>query len=259
VIRLGIERLTDYQDAAYARDYLRRLAPIARLERSARRGSGALLEETARELALGMAYEDTIRVAALKTRPERFGRVRAEAEAGPDTIVEIAEFLHPRLEEIADTLPARLGRRLLRPGLANRLVRRLTRSGRVVHSSRVGGFLLLRAVAWMRRFRRGSLRFQAEQQFLDAWLATIAELAPSNYALAVEVARCRTVVKGYGDTHAHGRQKFDALMQALPGIAHAPGAAERLAAWRKAALADESGEALAKAMAEAPPAAQAAE
>ena len=29
MIRLGIERLTDYQDMAYARDYLARLKPIA--------------------------------------------------------------------------------------------------------------------------------------------------------------------------------------------------------------------------------------
>ena len=39
---------------------------------------GRLLAETARQLALGMAYEDTIRVAELKIRPSRFERVRDE-------------------------------------------------------------------------------------------------------------------------------------------------------------------------------------
>ena len=60
-----------------------------------------------------MAYEDTVRVAELKIRPSRFERVRAEVQAADGQIVEIAEFLHPRVQEIADTLPAGLGRWLL--------------------------------------------------------------------------------------------------------------------------------------------------
>ncbi len=57
-----------------------------------------------------MTYEDTVRVAELKIRPSRFARVRAEVQAADGQIIEIAEFLHPRVEEIADTLPAGLGR-----------------------------------------------------------------------------------------------------------------------------------------------------
>src|SRR6516162_5257248 len=61
VVRAGIERVADYQDLAYARLYLQRLRPIIALDTA--RGDGApLLQETARQLALGMAYEDTIRV-----------------------------------------------------------------------------------------------------------------------------------------------------------------------------------------------------
>mgnify|MGYP003335502104 CR=1 FL=1 len=79
-IRAGIERVADYQNLAYARDYLDRLKPIAEADKQYGSGSGLLLSETARELALGMAYEDTVRVAELKIRPNRFARVRAEAE-----------------------------------------------------------------------------------------------------------------------------------------------------------------------------------
>ena len=79
---LGIERLADYQDVAYARDYLDRLKPIAEIDKRHGDGSGQLLAETARELALGMAYEDTVRVAELKIRPSRFERVRAEVAGG---------------------------------------------------------------------------------------------------------------------------------------------------------------------------------
>src|SRR5690348_17412014 len=63
-----------------------------------------------RELALGMAYEDTVRVAELKIRPSRFERVRAEVQAEDGQIIEIAEFFSPRVQEIADTLPAEIGR-----------------------------------------------------------------------------------------------------------------------------------------------------
>jgi indolepyruvate ferredoxin oxidoreductase beta subunit len=115
-IRAGIERLADYQDIAYARDYLARLAPIAEADRRLGDGSGRLLAETARELALGMAYEDTVRVAELKIRPSRFERVRAEVQAADGQLLEIAEFLHPRVQEIADTLPEKWGRWLERLG-----------------------------------------------------------------------------------------------------------------------------------------------
>ena len=102
---------------------------------AARQRLGQLLAETARELALGMAYEDTVRVAELKIRPSRFERVRAEVQAADGQIVEIAEFLHPRVQEIADTLPAGLGRWLLDTGWARRFVERFTKSGRVVKTS----------------------------------------------------------------------------------------------------------------------------
>ena len=109
IVRAGIERTVDYQGLDYAKLYLNRLAPIAAADKD-----GRLITETARQLALGMAYEDTIRVAELKIRPSRFERVREEVRVNDDQILEIAEFMHPRTQEIADTLPAPLGRFILR-------------------------------------------------------------------------------------------------------------------------------------------------
>jgi indolepyruvate ferredoxin oxidoreductase beta subunit len=249
-IRAGVERLIDYQDLAYARSYLDRLGPIADAEGRHGDGSGRLIAETARELALAMAYEDTVRVAELKIRPDRFARVRAEVRANEGQIVEIAEFLHPRVEEIAETLPAGLGRWLLRPGLARRLVARLTRSGKVVKTTSVSGFLLLYVVASLKRFRRGSLRFAEEARSIDEWLATIVRLAPANYALAAEVAEARTLLKGYGDTRARGQERFARIIALVPALAVAPTGAAMFARLRKAALADEEGAALARALGE---------
>ena len=107
VIRAGVERLVDYQDLAYAHLYLARLRPLMEIERTRGDGSGRLVAETARQLALGMAYEDTVRVAELKIRPSRFARVREEVRLADGQILEIAEFLHPRVQEIADTLAGR--------------------------------------------------------------------------------------------------------------------------------------------------------
>ena len=106
----GVRRMLDYQDVAYAQLYLQRLGRIVELETRQGGTSWTLSETTARALALWMSFEDTIRVADLKTRAARFARVRAEVRAASDQIVGMSEFLKPRVQEIAGTLPAGLGR-----------------------------------------------------------------------------------------------------------------------------------------------------
>jgi indolepyruvate ferredoxin oxidoreductase beta subunit len=175
----------------------------------------ALLSETARHLALWMSYEDTVRVADLKTRRSRFERVAAEVRLVDGQVLDIGEFLHPRVEEIADTLPAGVGRWLLASPRARAFVGRFTREGRVVQTSSIRGFLLLYGVAALRRIRRGSLRFGVEMGRIADWLARVETLAARDPALALEVARCQRLVKGYGDTHARGWGNFERLMQAV--------------------------------------------
>jgi indolepyruvate ferredoxin oxidoreductase beta subunit len=259
LVRAGIERVIDYQDSDYARLYLQRLQPVGEIERRRGDGAGRLLAETARQLALGMSYEDTVRVAELKIRPNRFTRVREEVRLGDGQLLDIAEFLHPRVQEIADTLPERLGRWLLRTPWARRIVERFTRKGRVLKTSTIRGFLLLYVIAGMKPLRRGSLRYQAEQALLERWLHLVRGTAERDYALGVEVAECRNLVKGYGDTHERGRARFQTLMQMLPQIGTTPNPAGTLSSLRKAALADESGAALAAAIQQMPALPQAAE
>jgi indolepyruvate ferredoxin oxidoreductase beta subunit len=245
VVIEGVRRLIDYQDPAYAALYLARLARIARLpvEREP-----LLLQESARHLALWMSYEDTVRVAELKTRATRFDRVREEVHAGSDQLLAISEFMHPRLEEICDTLPAGLGRWLLGSGWPRRFVERFTRSGRIVPTSSLRGFLLLFLVAGMKRWRRSSLRFAVETQRIEQWLAQIEQAAAINPRLAVEVAQCQQLVKGYGDTHARGLRHFETLM-AVVGRAGPTLAPATLRELRDAALADEHGDQLRAALA----------
>ena len=227
------------------------------------RGRGAdgdrLLGETARHLALAMAYEDTVRVAELKIRASRFARVREEVRLADGQVLQIAEFMHPRVEEIADTLPAGLGRWLLNTPWARRLVERFTKSGKVVKTTSLRGFLLLYLVASLKPLRPRSLRFAVEQAAIDAWLGVVRDTAKSDPALAAEVAEARNLVRGYGDTHERGRERFDALMAVLPQVSHMPDAAARFAALRKAANAEESGAELTRAIGALPKLSQAAE
>ncbi len=60
----------------------------------------------------------------------------------------------------------------------------------------------------------------------------------------------RSLVKGYGDTHERGRAKFDRLAALVPRLRGQDNSGTRLAGLIKAALADEGGEALDKAIAD---------
>ena len=241
ILRAGVRRLADYQDPRYAAEYLERLAPVCELDRRHGASRWLLLSETARHLALWMSYEDTVRVADLKIRATRFERVRAETRTASNQLLHINEFLHPRVDEIADTLPAALGRRLMRPGLARSLVERFTREGRVVRTTSLPGYALLYGVASLRGMRRGSLRFAREHGHMARWLAHITRYAPLDYALATEVARCQRLVKGYGDTHLRGMQRFQAIEAALPHLEQSGTAADQVKQLAQAALADEDG------------------
>jgi indolepyruvate ferredoxin oxidoreductase beta subunit len=242
----GVRRLIDYQDPAYAGSYLERLARIREL---AVDDEHRLLNETARHLALWMSYEDTARVAALKTRSSRFERVRAEARVQEGQVLAINEYMHPRLQEICETLPAAAGRWLMDSPLPRRLVERFTRRGRVIQTSSLGGYLMLRVVAAMKRWRRGTLRFAQENRRIEDWLDRIIALAPQHPELALEVAQCQRLVKGYSDTHERGVRNYETLMALVQrvGASLAPATLREL---REAALADEHGNRLRAVMAQ---------
>lgn len=238
----GVRRLMDYQDGAYADLYLVRLMRV--LERDAAAGGLArghrLTAAVARHLALWMSYEDTIRVADLKTRSARFGRLREEVRAAPGQIVYVREFMHPRFQEFCETLPAALGLRLSKSAAAARATAPLFRRGRHVHTGKVWGFIGLYLLAGLRRWRRGTLRYRIEQARIEAWLARVLEKADA-YDLAVEIAECQRLVKGYGDTHDRGLGNFERIMQFVDREARRADLARQVARLRTAALADEDG------------------
>ncbi|HWA92152.1 MAG TPA: DUF6537 domain-containing protein [Rhizomicrobium sp.] len=215
----GVRRLIDYQDEAYAQLYRKRLASVP--------GGGP---ELARALALWMSYEDVMRVAQLKVRRARMDKVREEVRAAPGQIVHVTEYMHPRWQELCDTLPAGLGARLARGGLVKRTLAPLFEKGRHVRTTGVLWFGMLSLLARRRRARRKTLRYATENARIEAWLEA-ARGAP-DAETRQELIRAQNLIKGYGDTHARGLRKFETVMQAYRGGANAAA----LKAVREAAL-----------------------
>jgi indolepyruvate ferredoxin oxidoreductase, beta subunit len=239
ITRLAMERLVDYQGAAYAELFKQRLNPFLD-------GDVRVAAEVARQLALWMSYEDIIRVADLKTRATRFERVRREVGAKQGEPVVVIDYLKPGIEELASVLPHFAGKRLLswaeRRGKLDAY-----NVGMHVKTSGVLGYLLVRSLAALRRWRPMSYRYREEQQLIERWLALIAQAARRDAALAFEIAACASLVKGYGETHRRGKANFLAILDALvehPASALAAEQAKAIRKAREAALADPEGKAL---------------
>jgi indolepyruvate ferredoxin oxidoreductase, beta subunit len=249
VAREGVRRMIDYQDVAYAILYLDRLDSVAALEP---KGSDrfALTEAVARGLALWMSFEDTIRVADLKIRAARAKRVLQEVRPSRGQLVQVTEFMKPRIEEICGTLPVGLGTWILRSKTPRRWMTHLT-GGRQIATSSIGGFLQLYWLAGLRRWRRKTLRYSQEHLRIGRWLELISRIARQNYALAVEIADCQQLVKGYGETHERGTASFDAILADVQDWQQRQDAAGRVRTLKAAALADDQGIALSKALAAA--------
>lgn len=242
----GARRLLDYQDAAYAELYLNRLGAIAASDHAD--DAHALTSEAARHLALWMSYEDTIRVADLKTRANRAARVQTEIRALPNQIIHVTEFMHPRLQEICDTMPAWAGHHIRSSKALSALLSPLFRKGRHVTSTRLGWFVVLRFIAGLRRWRRGTLRFQEEQARIEAWLALVCDAANSNPAVALELVLTQRLIKGYGETFARGLRNFNTILAACRQLQVRPDCPTLLRELREAALKDEEGRALSQAL-----------
>ena len=165
-------------------------------------------------------------------------------------LLTINEFLHPRVEEFADILPVGLGTWMLQTEWTSRLINRLTGKGKILQTTSLWGFLQLYWLASMRRWRPKTLRFKREKRRIDRWLEQVKDVAQADHELALEVAECPRLVKGYGDTYVLGSHNFESLMRALPSLRNMENAAARLKSLREAALADDTGKKLESALAE---------
>lgn len=247
VIAHGNARALDFQDERYAALYVDRVGAL--LAVADLRDPQALhaVTEASRNLALWMAYEDVARVADLKTRRERFRRIRSESRMRPGQILKVTEYLKPGAEELADILPAGIGRRIMARVEAGKSIPLLGRATHV-RSNGAWGYRLLRLVASLRRIRRRSLRYRREQQAIEEWLRALAAALPASAAFAGALAELPRVRKGYSDTMQRGLAAWSRIVETIVRPALTGGVAGDDAEWLRraiaAALADERHSAL---------------
>ncbi|GLS87043.1 indolepyruvate oxidoreductase [Cypionkella aquatica] len=237
---LGLRKLVEFQDLAYGAAYLDRIEAVLARDHA----PFELSKQAAKYIANAMAYDDVIRVADLKTKAGRAERIAVEMGAKPGNVVQLTEFLHPRAEEIVGLMPAKLGTKIEASPVWMARLDRWFNKGRRMRTDSLRAYLMLYILGGMKRRRLGSLRHAQEVAHLEAWLGVAMSYLASNYDLAVEVIRCRRLVKGYSDTHARGLSKFDRVLAGIALVAMRPDAADWARRLREAALQDEEGKAL---------------
>ena len=255
MLALGHARMLDYQDPAYAALYLQRMARVLDAEREADPAGAngwAIASETARYLALWMAFDDIVRVADLKCRASRRARVRSEVKPADGELLRVYEHFKPGMPELAALLPDPLASVLTRwdrrrqarglPPLALPLK---------IGSHSVTGFAALRLLSGLRWLRRRGTRFAQEQALITRWLHAVDAGTRSGWALGHEIALCGRLIKGYGSTNDRGKDNLLHVVDHLAlatTIAEPARRAEAIRDARTAALADEVGTALNKAL-----------
>ena len=246
IVLEGVRRLTAYQNAAYAQLYLDRLTPF-------RDGDEKLLKETSRHLAVRMSYEDVIRVAQAKIAPERIQRIaKDELHANGDPF-SVHDFLKPGIEELCQVLPGLVARPIMRAAERRGWLGRVY-FGMEINTTSISGYLRFLMLAKLRPLRRFGYRYPIEQAQIESWLVLIAEAAKLSPALALEVAECARLIKGYGDTYARGSANYRTIVErvvrpVLAGHIALERGVDAIASARTAALVDPEGESLAKCLA----------
>jgi indolepyruvate ferredoxin oxidoreductase beta subunit len=251
MLALGHARMLQYQGAAYARLYVQRLQQVLIAERQADPAVAhgyATTRETARWLALWMAFDDIVRVADLKSRASRWQRVKGEVKAQDDELLQVYDHFKPGAPEFAALLPTGLAARV------TRWDRQRVARGKApwamplkVGTHSVFGMLSLRLLASLKWLRVRGSRFATEQALIEQWLAGVVQGTQKHWQLGHEIALCGRLIKGYGSTNERGK---DNLMHVLEHLAQGASFASNelragaITAARKAALADEAGQAL---------------
>ena len=212
MLSLGHARVLEYQDLRYAVLYRERVARVLAAERAGDpigANEFATTRETARHLAVWMAFDDIVRVAELKCRAARFARVRGEVRAAQGELLRVYDHFKPGVAEFAALLPSSLADALLRWDR-----RRMARGkgpfalALKLPSHSALGLAGLRVLASLKGLRRRGSRFAAEQSMIERWLAAVERGARDDAALGRELAECGRLIKGYGATNERGKQNL---------------------------------------------------
>ena len=217
ILGLGVARLMDYQGAGYVSLYVQRLrAVLASEQRNGNDGACIVTRETARWLALWMAFDDIVRVADLKSRASRWQRVRTEVKAKADDVLKVYDHFKPGVPEFAALLPKVFALPLLRWD-RQRSARGLSPLALPIkigtHS--VFGMIMLRVLASFKWLRVLGNRYADEQAMIDDWLKGVVLGAQEDVNLGLALAQCGQLIKGYGTTNERGRDNLLHILRHL--------------------------------------------
>ena len=219
ILAEALFRLIDYQDVWYAKKYLRELQIIYDIDREMK-GGFKLTEVFAKNLALWMSYEDGIRVADLKIRPERFKRIKEEMRLRDDQMFRVTDYLKPDAEEVYGLLPNLLIAPIVRFTETNLFrsywpeSKRLT-VGQKPMTTSFSGFLRLWLLTKLKFMRPYSYRYHKEHSLIKKYKNNVERFARLNYELGCLVAKSAQMIKGYGRVR---RKSIDAFNRFLDNI-----------------------------------------
>jgi hypothetical protein len=226
----AIHMLIDYQSTAYAQLYVDRLKRFV-----GRRGvDDAMLGEIARLMAVRMSYEDPIRIAQLKLAEIADAAGNPQLQSSRD----IRTF---RLDELISALPAIVAEYVL-DGLEWMGWLHKPVSISFSATSRLG-IRRLKLEAWLRRWRRYSVRYTKERVWVERWLHMIDRSLTKQPTAAAAVVQTATMIEGYGDPYRQGIADWNAIIDGLAkptfdGVLALPDLAGAIAEARAVALPD---------------------
>lgn len=194
----SVRLLLDYQDARLAQLYCDRLGRFV-----GRRGlDDAVYVEMAKQLAFRMAYLDAFRIAQLKLQElDMPGQKRG---------VDKRRF---RIDELTSSLPQILGDPLLWFFDGCRASHR-TLAFRFSTASRIG-VVRLRMTAWLRRWRKLSVRYETERRWAERWLHMIERCRVKRPEAVFAVVQTATMIEDYGTGYRHSVAAWHQIIDGL--------------------------------------------
>jgi indolepyruvate ferredoxin oxidoreductase beta subunit len=240
MVLLGLKKIVDFQNIKYGNEYINKIKEI--ISKDSKKADFEFSREAAKYLANAMSYDDLIRVADLKTRQSRMDRINIEMKVDKAMRLKLTEYFHPRAEEVVGLFPKNIGKWFEESAKRMKLLNRLVNKGRRLKSTSLPAFFVLFSLGGLRSYRTRTWRHEVERIHREAWLEVAFAYLPKKYNLAVEIIKCRRLIKGYSDTHARGLSKFDRVLYGAKLVADRDDAAKWVDRLRNAALADENGE-----------------
>jgi hypothetical protein len=226
----AIYMLIDYQSTGYAQLYVDRLGRFV-----GRHGvDDAMLGEIARLMAMRMSYQDPIRIAQLKLAEITDAAGHVHYRSGRDV-------RKLRLDELISALPAVIAEYVLDTlewmGWLHKPV-----SISFSATNRLG-VRRLKLEAWLRRWRRYSVRYTKERVWVERWLHMIDRSLVKQPQAASAIVQTATMIEGYGDPYRQGVADWHAIIDGLAkptfdGALALPDLAADIAEARAAAMPD---------------------